>query len=146
MEHKEIDPEIRKNSYEYAWNFAQLQRQMLRNLVSDKSASVTYTRYSKEDLLKYMQSPKCNEKNIRNASIYMFDASSQYRRLTLYYAQMMLWAYTVAPLNYDPDAKPEAARKAYFKAIRQIENMNLKHEFQKATIIALREGALYGVQ
>ena len=146
MEHKEIDPDIRKNSYEYAWNFAQLQRQMLRNLVSDKSASVTYTRYSKEDLLKYMQSPKSNEKNIRNASIYMFDASSQYRRLILYYAQMMLWAYTVAPLNFDPDAKPEAVRKAYFKAIRQIENMNIKHEFQKATIIALREGVLYGVQ
>lgn len=141
-----IDPEVRKNSYEYAWNFAQLQRQMLRNLVSDKSASVTYTRYSKEDLLKYMQSPKSNEKNIRNASIYMFDASSQYRRLILYYAQMMLWAYTVAPLNYDPDAKPEAVRKSYFKAIKQIENMNLKHEFQKAAIIALREGVLYGVQ
>ena len=146
MEQKAFDPEIRKNSYTYAWNFAQLQRQILRNLNSDKSASVTYTRYSKKTLLEYMQSPKSNEKNIRNASIYMFDASSQYRRLILYYAQMMLWAYTVAPLNYDSDAKQETVRKAYFKAIKQIENMNLKHEFQKASIIALREGVLYGVQ
>lgn len=143
-EHVSLD--IRKASYEYAWQFAQLQKQMLRNLVTDKSASVTYTKYTKEDLLSYMQSPKSNEKNIRNASVYMFDASSQYRRLILYYAQMMLWAYTIAPLNYDPDTSTETVRKSYFKAVKLIENMNLKHEYQKASVVALREGVLYGVQ
>lgn len=141
------DFEVRKNSYEYAWRFAQLQKQALLNLESTTSSNVTYSRFTKETLLNYMQSPKSNEKNIRNASIYMYDASTQYRRLILYYALMPLWAYTLSPLAFDnTKVKADAFRKAYFKVASQVEAMNLKHELQKASIVAFREGVLYGVQ
>lgn len=94
-----------------------------------------------------MQTPKSNEKNIRNASIYMYDVSSQYRRLIQYYALMPTWAYTVSPLDFDSEKVNETTfRKAYLKSAQQVEKMNLKHEMQKAVIIALREGVLYGVQ
>ena len=147
MTENEMEFERRKNAYEYAWRFAQLQRQALVNLDSNTSANVTYSRFTKETLLGYMQSPKSNEKNIRNASIYMYDASTQYRRLILYYALMPLWAYTLSPLSYDPTkVKADALRKAYMKAAAQVESMNLKHEMQKASIIAYREGVLYGVR
>lgn len=137
----------RQKAYEFAWRYAQLQKQALLNLQSTSSPSVTYTRYSKEDLLRYMQSPKSNEKNIRNASIYMYDASNQYRRLILHYAQMALWSYTVSPISFDPSKlKEDTFKKAYFKTIQQIDNMNIKHEMQKATVVALREGIIYGVQ
>lgn len=143
----DIDAERRKKAYEYAWNYAQLQKQALSNLASNSSSSISYTRYSKEDLLKYMQSPKTNERNIRNASIYMYDASSQYRRLILHYAQMPLWAYTVAPTDFDATkVKTDAMRKSYLKAISQINNMNIRHEMQKAAIVAFREGIIYGAQ
>lgn len=115
--------------------------------VNDQSSRATarYTRYSKEDLMDYMQSPSSNEANIRNASIYMFDCSSQYKRLILYYAFLLTWAYTIAPVAYDPDKmKPEAFRKAYYKVSAMIESMNLPHEMQRASIIALRDGVLYG--
>ena len=94
----DIELENRKRAYEFAIKFAQMQRQNLVDLSKNASSSVTYTRYTKEQILTYMQSPKSNEKNIRNASIYMYDASSQYRRLILYYAQMHLWAHTISPL------------------------------------------------
>lgn len=141
------DDEVQRHqlAYEAAWNFAKMQRQALVDLQSNKSASVTYTKYSKEDLLEYMQSPKANEKNIRNASIYMYDASTHYKRLILYYSYMSLWAYTIAPLGFDSaSVKKDAFRKAYLKAAHQIENMNLKHEMQKASVITWREGVLYG--
>lgn len=141
------DEEIQrhKDAYDWAWKFAQLQRQALVDLKSNTSASLTYTKYTKEDLLGYMQSPKANEKNIRNASIYMYDASAQYRRLILYYAYMPLWAYTIGPLGFDGSSvKKDAFRKSYLKAAHQIENMNLKHEMQKASVVAWREGILYG--
>lgn len=134
-------------AYEYALRFAQTQKQALLDLQKNKSASVTYTRFTKEQLLKYMQTPKANERNIRNASIYMYDASSQYRRLIQYYALMHLWAYTLSPLGFDPErVKEDTFRKAYWKAAAQLENMNLKHEMQKASIVAFREGVLFGVQ
>ena len=93
----------------------------------------------------YMQAPSTNEANIRNASIYMFDCSSQYKRLILYYAFLLTWAYTIVPVGYDPDkVKPDAFRKAYYKASSLIESMNLPHEMQRASTIALRDGVLYG--
>lgn len=147
MDEKEKELERRKNAYEYAWRFAQLQRQSLVNLESNTSSNVTYSRFTKENLISYMQSPKSNETNLRNASIYMFDASTQYKRLILYYALMPLWAYTISPINFDPTkVKEENFRKSYFKVAQQVESMNLKHEMQKASIVAWREGILYGVQ
>lgn len=147
MDEKEKELQRRQNAYEYAWQFAQLQKQALLHLDSNSSASVTYSRFTKENLISYMQSPKSNEKNIRNASIYMYDASTQYRRLILYYALMPLWAYTLAPLSFNPlKYNAEAFRKSYMKAAAHVDMMNLKHELQKASIIAFREGVLYGVQ
>ena len=95
MENADQELERRKNAYEYAWKFAQLQKQALVNLESTSSSSVTYSRFTQETLLSYMQTPKSNEKNIRNASIYMYDASPQYRRLIQYYALMPMWALSL---------------------------------------------------
>ena len=115
--------------------------------MNDQTTRTTarYTRYTKEELMDYMQAPSTNEANIRNASIYMFDCSSQYKRLILYYAFLLTWAYTIAPVGYDPEkVKPDAFRKAYYKASALIESMNLPHEMQRASAIALRDGVLYG--
>lgn len=144
---KSPEDENKQKALESAWKFAQLQKQALLNLQSTSSSSVTYTRYSKEDLLSYMQNPKSNEKNIRNASIYMYDASSQYRRLIQYYAQMATWDYIISPIGFDPQkAKDDAFRKSYLKAIQQVANMNIRHEMQKAATVAFREGVIYGLQ
>ena len=141
------DAERRQIAYDFAWKYAQLQKQVLQNLQSNASASVTYTRFSKENILNYMQTPKSNEKNIRNASIYMFDISSQYRRLIQHYAHMPLWAYTITPLNFDPSkVNSNSFRKAYIKVAQYVETMNIKHEMQKAFTVAFREGVLYGVR
>ena len=135
-----------REAFERVLSFAKLLRYPLWD-VNDQSTKSTprYTRYTKEDLMDYMQSPATNEANIRNASIYMFDCSSQYKRLILYYAFLLKWAYTIAPVGYDPDkVKPDAFRKAYYKAEALIESMNLPHEMQRASAIALRDGVLYG--
>lgn len=144
---KSPEDENKQKAFESAWRFAQLQKQALLNLQSTSSSSVTYTRYSKEDLLSYMQTPKSNEKNIRNASIYMYDISSQYRTLIQHYAGMALWAYIVSPVDFGPKKiNADSFQKSYLKAIQQVAKMNIKHEMQKASIVALREGVLYGLQ
>ena len=147
MDNKDKEIDRHKLAFEYAWKFAQLQRQALVKLDSNTSSNVTYSRFTKENLISYMQSPKSNEKNLRNASIYMYDASTQYKRLILYYALMPLWSYTLLPVNYDPSkVKADAFNKAYLKVSAQVEAMNLKHELQKASVVAYREGVFYGAQ
>ena len=141
------DVKRHKDAYEFAWRYMQLQKQQLVDLLSNRSNSTTFTRYTKEQILQYMQSPSSNEKNIRNASIYMYDASTQYRRLIQYYAYLHQWCYTLGPISFDPSkVNADSFRKAYIKAASQIEMMNLKHELQKSVLVALREGVFYGVQ
>jgi len=151
-EHKEINQEsLAELKREYAavseaLKFAKLARANIWN-TSDISTkpNPSYTRYTKEKILSYMQTPASNEKNIRNASIYMYDASSQYRRLITYYANLLTWAYIISPVGYDADkANTEALKKQYAKAVSALTNMNLRHELKKAMTVALRDGVFYG--
>lgn len=115
--------------------------------VTDASSksNPTYTRYTKEDILQYMQAPASNEKYLRNASIYMFDASSQYRRLIQYYALLLKWYYIISPLDVDvTKIRADAFRKQYLKVATALEIKNLQHELQKATMVTLRDGVIYG--
>lgn len=125
--------------------FAQLARQVLRDLTSNTQSSVTFSQYTKEQILTYLKSPQANAKNLRNASIYMFNNSSHYRRLIQYYAYLPSWKYVIAPVKLDgAKINKETVRKNYVKIINTVENMNLRHEMQKAALIALREGVFYG--
>jgi hypothetical protein len=139
------DDRARRN-FEAALAFAKSLNLPIWNVAdSSTKESVTYTRYSKTDLLDYLQSPTSNEKNLRNASIYMWDASSHYRRLITYYAMLPKWAYILAPSEFDRNAvKEENFRKQYFKVQNYLDVMNLRHELQKASMITYRDGVLYG--
>ena len=66
--------DVSRAAYEAAMRFAK-QVQAPLWVLTDQSTrdNVTYTRFTKEQILKYMQSPTTNEKNLRNASIYMWD-------------------------------------------------------------------------
>lgn len=138
--------EQEKAAFEAAVRFAKLTPSPIWH-PSDLSTkeSVAYTRYTKEQILDYMQSPTSNEKNLRNASIYMWDASSHYRRLITYYAMLPRWDYILSPVDFDRQrVKDTTFRKQFLKTQAQVEAMNLKHELQKSAKIALRDGVFYG--
>lgn len=138
--------EKQKAAFEAAVAFAkQIQTPIWNTADTSTKESVAYTRYTKEEILSYMQSPSSNEKNLRNASIYMWDASSQYRRLIEYYSMLPRWDYILSPLNFDSTkVKTDAFRKQYLKVQNQLDLMALKHELPKATKITLRDGVFYG--
>lgn len=135
-----------EKAVKYATYFAKSVSSPLWN-VDDLSSkqNPTYTRYTKENILSYMQAPSSNEKMLRNASIYMYDASSQYRRLIQYYALLLKWPYIISALDVDMSkVREEAFKKQYQKVSSYLEIRNLQHELQKAVTIALRDGILYG--
>lgn len=138
------DQEISK-SEQYRLYFDALAKMATRNLESSSSGKTTaFQLYSKENLLKYLQAPQSYEKALRNASIYMYNTSSHYRRLINFYADLPAWSYILLPLNYSPKTSRKTLESQYEKAWREVENMNLKHELQKASVISYREGVLYG--
>lgn len=115
---------------------------------STSRESVTYTgKYSQEQLYRYLQSPTTNEKNLRNASIYMYHTNSRYWRLIQYYPSLPTYAYVITPLNFEPsEQNTDAFRKGYLKVAAKLELMNIRDEARNAILIALREGAFYGVR
>lgn len=147
---KSPDSDKKKEEFDralqYAAMFAKTTTAPIWNVLDTSTkTNPTYTRFTKEEILRYMQSPATNEKYLRNASIYMYDASSQYRRLIQYYALLLKWNYIIAPLDFDrTKVKEETFRKQYMKVCSALETKNLQHELQKASMIALRDGVLYG--
>ena len=108
----------------------------------------TYSLYTKENIMSWLQSPgtTSNAKNLRNASIYLYNSFNQYSRLIDYYAGLPLWAYVISPVAFNPGkVKDDVFKRQYLKVTQFFEDMNIPHEMHKAMKIALREGAFYGV-
>lgn len=132
---------------EYAMKFAKLEKQMLRDLDKNNQTTTSFSTYTVEQILTWLKSPQSSQANLRTVSNYMFNRSSQYKRLIMYYTMLPTWSYTLSPTHYDPsNAKKDTLTKQYYKVAAAVENMNIKHEMQKMTNVAWREDVFYGVE
>lgn len=107
--------------------------------------STSYSNYTKENIESYIRNPSSNEKNLRNASKYMYDVSLHYRRLIKYYANLGNWDYVLYPVSNIAEISPKKVKKGYLEISKQLDKMNIKHEMIKDNEIALKEGAFYGI-
>ena len=136
-----------KAEFEKALQFATVVKQNLYDPAKTTSrTSISYTRYTKENIETYLQSPTNNEKNLRNASKYMWDISWHYRRLILYYSQLPKYSYVLTPFMMEAASiKEKTYRDSYFKAAKRVEIMNLKHEMERVNEIVFKEGIFFGI-
>lgn len=111
------------------------------NIKQDVSA---YSRYTKEQIMSFMQNPSSNAKQLRDASIYMADVSVQYNRLLKYYSDLYRYDYTVSPVGYN-GKNAKTIEKSYWESLALLERLNLPHAASIAVQIALKEGVFYGV-
>ena len=51
---------------------------------------VRYRKYTKEDILRFMKNPEADAKQLRDASIYLYAISTQYRRVINYFAMLYI--------------------------------------------------------
>lgn len=113
---------------------------------SQQRRGSSFSTYTKENILSWLKNPSTNAKNLRNASMYLYNASPLYRRLINYQANMWLWDYVLYPLGYDESKiKTNNLQKQYLAAAKKCEVWNLKNELGKAAVSAIREGIFFGV-
>ena len=152
FEHKEVidQQDTKLIKQQYAALFA---KELAKSIIYDPSKSSSRENrsftgtYTQESLYSYLQQPTQNEKNLRNASEYMYHANMRYHRLIQYYAGLPTYSYIISPLNFDKSkAKPDTVRKQYIKTANKLELMNIRDECRKQINIALRRGAFYGVR
>lgn len=113
---------------------------------TSKRASKTYNKYTRENIESWLSSPTSSEKDLRDASIYLYQTNSRYRNLLNYYANIPCWYYTITPIGYNKDkVRAETFKKQYQKTCNLLETMGIEKTMREVVLVALREGAYYGV-
>lgn len=129
--------------------YARLGQIMLRNLnkyTNKREVRMFFGRFKKEDIQKWIEHPDTYAKELRNASIALYEISPQYKRLINYFAKMMVFAYVITPfkINRNSTIKKESYIKAYNSIVQYIDKINLKHELIKVYTTCFREDVFYG--
>lgn len=126
--------------------YANLANVKIRDLENNKDYNPTYRKYTKTQIVGYLENPATNEKGLRQMSNYLFNISNYYRRLIQYFANMSTFSYIVVPYGIDHTKSINMNRfkKGYYAVIAELEKMNLRHEFGKALTVAFRDDVYYG--
>lgn len=124
--------------------FAFLNKLITRDLNNVTNAP-TFSLYAKDDIQTYLSNPYRYEKQLRKAVIYIYGASSHFRRLIQYFVGLSDLAYIVEPYRIDPKkASIRIVNNNYRKVLNMLSSMNIKSQFPKILTVCLREDVYYG--
>lgn len=124
--------------------FAAINRLIARDL-NKNTESPNFFMYTKDQIASFLKNPYKNEKQLRNAVIYLYGASSHFRRLIQYFVALSDLAYVVGPYKTDTaTAKPQSVRNRYRRVLNLLAAMNIKDQFEKILTVCLREDVFYG--
>ena len=132
------------NLFRMPERFATLSRLVMRDL-NGTSQSPTFYRYTKDDIATFLQNPYSNKKNLRDAAIYIYNASSHFRRLVQYFVSLTDLSYVVTPYKIDTSkANPKTIGSQYHRVLNLLSSMDIKNQFPKILTVCLREDVFYG--
>lgn len=124
--------------------FAVLNKLITRDL-NNNTVTPTFSLYSKDDIQTYLSNPYRYEKQLRAAMIYIYGASSHFRRLIQYFVGLSDLAYVVEPYKIDPKkANVKTVGNNYRKVLNTLSSMSIKTQFPKILTVCLREDVFYG--
>lgn len=123
--------------------FATLNRLITRDLNNNTNVP-TFSLYSKDDIQTYLSNPYTYEKQLRKAVVYIYGASSHFRRIIQYFVGLTNAAYIVEPYKIDPSkANKKTVNNNYRKVLNIMSSMNIKTQMAKILTVCLREDVYY---
>ena len=127
-------------------DFSKLTKLILQDLNNPANkAQSFFSKFTKEDVIKYLERPQNYAKQLRQMSNYLYVVSPQYRRLINYMATLHLLDYTIDPYYINQEKVNERTFAVTYNNIcLTVENMNIKHELLKAKVSAWRDDVFYG--
>lgn len=124
--------------------FALLNKLITRDL-NNNTNTPTFTRYSKDDITKYLSNPYTYEKQLRQAVTYIYGASPHFRRLIQYFVGLSDLCYIVEPYRIDPKkSNIKTINNNYRKVLNMLSSMSIKTQFPKILTVVLREDTFFG--
>lgn len=124
--------------------FAVLNRLITRDLNNNTSTPIFYL-YTKDEITQYLSNPYSYQNQLRNAVVYIYGASSHFRRLIQYFTGLSDLSYVVSPYRIDPrTANARSVNRNYRRVLNTMSAMNVKTQFSKILTVCLREDTFYG--
>ena len=120
------------------------------NLITAEKKRLFSTKFNSENVRRFLEDPQKYEKELRQLSIVLVTLSPQYQQIVNYYSSIAMFVPVIAPnLGKFRNARTlkvdnEKLEKDYYKATFVLENMNIRHEFQKIVEVCSREDIFYG--
>lgn len=130
-------------SQQYMERFAKIHRLLLRDLNNLRNTP-TFAKYKKADINQYIANPYRYQKQLRKAVMYIYGASSLFRRVIQYFVGLSDLAYVVSPNIDTTKANDETVRRNYRKVLNTMNAMKLRTELPKILTVCLREDVYYG--
>jgi hypothetical protein len=104
-----------------------------------------FSMYSKQQIIDFLSNPAKNEKQLRQAVLYIYAASSHFRRLIQYFVALSDLSYVIEPYDISPEkASIKAVGSNYRKVLKTLSAMSIKTQFPKILTVCLREDVFYG--
>lgn len=124
--------------------FAAINKLILRDLNGRVTAPNFYL-YSRDEISSYLKDPYRYEKQLRDAVVYLYGASSHFRRLIQYFSALSDLSYVVSPYKIDTTtSKPQTFKRNYRRVLNLLAAMDIKNQFEKILTVSLREDVFYG--
>lgn len=138
-----------KKSMRMPWlndKFAAMSKYIFRDLNNPQGADTpTFKRYTKDEINTYIADPYRYEQQLRDAVIYIYGASSHFRRLIQYFVSLTDLSYVVSPTGIDPlNTNPRTISLNYRRTLNALTAMSIRTQFPKILTICLREDVYYG--
>lgn len=128
-------------------SFAQLSKLILTDIDSNTSKTSLTVKYTKEQIIGFLENPKKFESQLRQLSQYLYHVSPNYKRLVQYFAGMLRFDYIVEPYDLDIEkVNMETFKRQYLKTLKLLEIMNLPHEFTKILKHSFKDDTFFGYE
>lgn len=138
--------EITEAQMNELYNYALAQRYKQLTQIVRSADGIISSYFKKGDVHNWLQRPIANERRLRDASKYLYEASGQYKRLCNYQPNMLKMSHVISPtVEYPTDNKEKEEYKRQYKiTAKRLDGWNIKTEFRKLLNAASREGVAYG--
>lgn len=110
-----------------------------------RSASKTFTQYTKDLVKQYLQNPNTNIENLREVSRFLSRVSMLYKKFLSYYASIPMWNYNISR-QFD-FTQPETQQEIlvdYQSCLKFMHSIDMQKEFPNVVATALRDGVYFG--
>ena len=109
-----------------------------------KDLSTRPRKYTREQVIQWIQYPNANEKSIRELNLYLRYISNHFNRAIDYFSNILTFDYVIIPTDVgEEEMKQNSFKNNYKKVTTFLNKFNIKQEFYKLMPYMMNEDTVY---